>query len=166
MRSKVYEYIPVELIHEKNTIRPVPDFYDFKTEIDKLRHHVGTSIAYLKDRCGSVDIPDIKIAVMDVPTYKYAVLVNGNGMYRSYEEAWSYITFLFDGIRAVYEVMNPSIKFNIPVVYGFDNADNTIGHAKLNDSRIVITLDKKIPPEIFDGLVYLSFAYLKAEQKS
>ena len=164
--AKLYDAIPVKLIHEGNMTRPEPEFSTKDSEIVRLRQHLGVSIAYLIDRYGPVDIPKIQIAhnpEAENDEY-YAVTVSGSGAYRDYRSAWSYITHVFQGIEAVYR-MPQSTKFRIPVTIGY-NYQKAIGHgsmirgAEYTDMHIRIA--EPIPEEMFNNLLTINFTYMAA----
>lgn len=160
----------VKLIKEGNITRPSPDFDLSMGQLESLCHHVGTCIAYLKDRCGDVDVPDIEISYRSgYINDPYAILINGNGQYRSYQEAWTYISHVFDGIEAVYRPRGkgPEIRFNIPVMVDFNYSDPRVivGKGSMihreKSSEIRITMFDRFPQELFDGMVAMAFVAIR-----
>lgn len=93
---------------------------------------------------------------------KYAVLVNGNGMYVDFTTAWRYITHIFEGMQAVYNIKPMDAKFDIPVVLN-QQMDRQFGSATIKrgdlTTEMVIRLNEPMPMEMFDGMVYVCFAY-------
>lgn len=164
--AKIYDAIPVTLIHEGNVIRPEPELSSFEKEIDKLRLYLGVSIAYLIDRAGPVDVPRVQIA--HNPEAKndeyYAVLINGNGAYRDYYSSWDFITHIFQGIEAVCRLPGSmTMKVEIPVLFGF-NQENPLGRGKVTRGEkytdIHLRVNNPMPEEMFNNLLAISFSYL------
>lgn len=102
-----YNAMKVELIDRIHSIIPEPELNLDWADITKLQWHLGCSIAYLHRYCGPVEIPEIKISTGNEfmnTLNKYAVLLNGNGMYVDFTTAWRYITHVFEGMQAVYNM--------------------------------------------------------------
>ena len=163
--SKIYDAIPVKLVREGNITRPDPEFSLSDSPLDQLRKHLGVSIAYVVDRCGPVDIPRIQIAHNpDARNNEhFAVLLSGNGMYRTFSSAWSFITNVFQGIEAVYKLPQLETSFEIPVMIGHD-FHNSIGRGVLtrgtNYTDIYIRVNEPMPEEMFDNLLSINFSYI------
>jgi hypothetical protein len=166
-----YNAMNVELIHEPHTIRPEPELNPNWDEIEKLRWHLGCCIEYLKHYCGPVEIPKVEISVDEFNENTIgmaAVCINGSGMFVPYDRAWSYITHIFDGMRAVYNIKPGDVKFNIPVLMEY-NREHVIGRSTLTrgdkTTEINIRVWEPMPIEMFEGLVAVSFAYFMPATK-
>ena len=160
-----YDAMNVELIEQGSSIIPNPELNQGWDDITKLQWNLGCSIAWLKRYCGPVEIPKIQIGVDDFNENtkgKFAICVDRSGMYVDYFTAWTYITHIFDGMRAIYNIKPMDVKFDIPVVIGY-NQENIIGHStlKLGDhtTEINIRINEPLPEELFNGMVYICFAY-------
>lgn len=169
--ATLYDAIPVKLIHEGNITRPEPEFSKKDSEIVRLRQHLGVCIAYLIDRCGPVQLPKIQIGYNNRNGNEpYVVLINGNGMFRSYEAARSYMTSIFEGMTAVYEIPDASFKADLPVLMGYNYTPQAyMGKATVTKrektTEIVLRLAVECPEDLFNGLFALGFAaYLPTEQ--
>lgn len=160
----------VKLIEIGNNIFPVPEFNYNWSNLDKLNWHLSWSIAYLKRECGPIDVPTIKILESNIPRDNtYAVLINGTGTYNLYDEAWKYISYIFDGMRAVFTMPGHITQFEIPVTFSHDQ-DRLIGHGTIKrcdtTTDINIKVAEPIPEEMFDGLLEINFTHIPAKNCS
>lgn len=161
----LYDAMTVELVEQGSSIFPEPAINPGWDDITKLQWNLGCSVEWLKRYCGPVEIPKIQIKVDDFnegTKGKFAVIVNGSGMYVDYHTAWRYITHIFDGMRAVYNMKPMDVKFEIPVVLN-QQLDRQFGLATLKrgdlTTEMVIRLNEPMPIEMFDDMVYVCFAY-------
>ena len=102
-----YNAMKVELIDKIHSVVPEPELNIGWDDITKLQWHLGCTIAYLNRYCGPVEIPEVYINVDDFNDNvkgKFAVILNGNGMYVDLKTAWQYITHIFQGMQAVYNM--------------------------------------------------------------
>lgn len=163
---KLYDPIEVTLIHEGNLTRPDPPMDDYPDAVDRLRFHLGVSIAYLIDRVGPVQLPKIQIGYVDESYINepYVVLINDHGKYQSYNSAWSYITTIFEGMTAVYDIPDADFKADLPVFMGYkyDSLEAFMGKATVvkheKTTEIVLRLAVDCPEDLFNGLFALGFA--------
>lgn len=102
---EIYDPIPVIFVTEGNVTTPVPDYSSLELQIDKLRLHLGAAIARIRKYHGNVELPRVQISVANIHDLRspFAILVNGTGQYRHFEDAWDFINDIFYGMNAVYE---------------------------------------------------------------
>ena len=162
----LYDAMTVELVEQGSSIFPEPAINPGWDDITKLQWHLGCSVEWLKYYCGPVEIPKVQIKtdlIHENTIDKFAVCVNGSGMYVDYHTAWRYITHIFDGMRAVYNIKPMDVKFEIPVVLNMQT-DRQFGSATLKRgshiTEMIIRINEPMPVEMFNGMVYVCFAYM------
>lgn len=164
LRPNEYGPIDVTLVEQGNTILPEPVFDPEASEIDKLRYQLGWCIAYLQRNCGPVEVPQITIIAIPhtVRGERYAVMVNGSGLHRTYTEAWAYMIDVFDGIEAVYRMSKGDTKAKLPVFMNFEQTPKAymgdatiINHEKTTE--IILRIQNSFTEAVFSGLYGLGF---------